>query len=348
MRQFGRKTEKHDPARRIAEFWAWWSSARPEIDTLVAAGDAERLTELVAPAVAAVHPGLVWEVAPGRTAAQALVVTAAGDPALRSLAHRLAGAAPAADAQWEYHPSRQANPQALDVTLDVGGYDFDLGQLMLGLRVPRDRPQVDMVVYHPIYTLLDEETRLQATVLALHWLIGEDDVARWAGEITTSAFPPIDAVAAVHLPAVVADLAAGYDQEQWALLEGRTGDGARLIAVARHPLRHVDHPLFDRHIEITLPYAHADADGLPAEESARALREFEERLVDRLTELKDTALLVAHLSAEGRRVMHVYADPAGDAPARLQELAADWPEGGGAQVVVADDPGWSAVAPFLS
>ncbi|SDK12536.1 DUF695 domain-containing protein [Nonomuraea jiangxiensis] len=354
MRLFGRK-DAEEKGDGIAEFWTWWQETRPRLDSLVAAGlagdqaagAAEGLEELLAPAVAAIHPGLVWEVTPGRNAAHALVVTAAGDAELRSLAHRWAKAAPPSDLLWEFHPSRQANPQALELTLDVGGYEFALDKLMLGLRVPRNQPRVDVSAYHPIFGELDEDTRMEATLLALDWLLGEDDVARWVGEITPATFEPIDAVGAVHLPAVVADLASGYTDEEWVLLEGQTASGAALVATARHPLRPVDHPLFDQHIVITLPYTHRDENGLPVGESLAALRDFEERLAARLLKLHGDAVLAAHLSAEGHRIIHMYADPTGDAAIHAKELIVSWEEGE-PRVDVAADPAWSNVVAFLS
>ncbi|WP_336205959.1 DUF695 domain-containing protein [Nonomuraea sp. LPB2021202275-12-8] len=350
MRLFGRKDDEEEPAvadEAIAAFWVWWGDTRPRLDAMVADGDAERLQDLLAPAVSAIHQGLVWEVAPGRNAAHALVVTAAGDAELRSLAHRWARGAPPADMLWEFHPSRQANPQAAEITLDVGGFAFGLDKLVLGLRVPRGAPRVDVSAYHPIFGELDEETRLDATLLALDWLLGEDDVARWVGEISPATFQPIDAVPAVHLPAVVADVAADFGEEQWVLLEGQTAGGAALIATARHPLRPVDYPLFDQHIAITLPYAHRDDSGLPAGDSLAALRDFEERLAARLLKPHADAVMTVQLSAEGHRVVHVYADPSGDGAIAAQEQIASWKEGK-PRVDVAADPAWSAVAAFLT
>ncbi|WP_327589189.1 DUF695 domain-containing protein [Nonomuraea sp. NBC_00507] len=351
MRLFGRKDadDEDDEPRGdgIAEFWTWWQETRPRLDSLVAAGDTGGLEDLLASAVAALHPDLVWEVAPGRNAMHTLVVTSAGDAELRPLAHRWAKGAPEADLLWEFHPSRQANPQALELTLDVGGFEFALDKLMLGLRAPRDTPRVDVAAYHPIFGELDEDTRMETALLALDWLLGEDDVARWVGEITAVTFEPIDAVPAVHLPAVVADVASGFDEEQWVLLEGQTAGGAPLVATARYPLRPVDYPLFDQHIAITLPYAHRDEAGLPIGASLTALRDFEERLAARMLKLRDDAVLAAHLSTEGLRTIHVYADPTGEAAIHAKELIVGWEEGE-PRVDVGTDAGWTAVAPFLS
>lgn len=350
MRLFGRDRgveETSDHGERVAGFWRWWEETRPELDTAMAAGERGRLSELLAPAVAALHPGLAWEVAPGRNAAHALVVTAAGDAELRPLAHRWAKAAPPADLVWEFQPARRASPRAGELTLEVAGVEFGLDRLVLGLRVPRGALRVDVTAHHPVFSELDEESRLEATLLALDRLLGEDDVARWVGEITPATAAPIDAVPAVHLPAVVADLAGDYAEDQWVLLEGRTATGAPLAAATRYPLRPVDHPLLDQHIAVTLPYSRRDGDGLPTGASLDALRDFEERLTARMDELGGGGQLVAHVSAERHRVLHVYADPAVGAADVIRELARAWKEGK-ARVEVSSDPSWSAVAPFLS
>lgn len=330
---------------RIEAFWAWWAESRPRLDAMLEAGDEAGLAEALAPAVAAIDEALVWEIEPGNTADQALVVTSAGAPELRPLAHRWARAAPPADERWEYHPSRQANPHAMELRIQVGGREFAFDQIMLGLRVPPGKPRIDVVVYHPIYPDLDDETRTESALLALDWILGEDEVARWVGDITAASFEPIDPVPAVHLPAVVSGLAAEHDEARWLALEGRTPGGGKVTATARFPLRPVDFPLFDQHIAVTLPYRETDADGLPAGASAEALDGFELDLAARLPE--EIALPVAHMSADGVRMVHIYADPESDAADRVRELAKGWPQGR-AQVDVAADPGWLSVAHFLS
>ncbi|MBX6383800.1 MAG: DUF695 domain-containing protein [Microbispora sp.] len=346
MRLFGRKSDSTDPAEAIAAFWSWWDQARPQIDSCVEAEDPGALAELIGPAVTALHPSLVWEIAPGRMALNALVVSAANDPELRPLAPRWALAAPPAAAMWEFYPSRQANPRAADLTVEFGGREFGLDRLVVALRVPPGTARVNVTAYHPIFPDVDDDTRMEATLHALDWLLGEDEVARWIGEIVPAESEPIDALPAIHLPAVVADVAEGFKEEQWVLLEGRTATGGRLTAAARYPLRPVDFPLFDQHIAVTLPYAQADGDGQPTGASLDALRDFEERLTTRLA-AHGSAVLTAYLSADGSRVLHVYADPAAAVPPVVEKIAGEWKEGR-ARVDVAEDPSWSAVAHFLT
>ncbi|MGP4104654.1 DUF695 domain-containing protein, partial [Nonomuraea sp. KM90] len=104
------------PDEAIAGFWAWWQETRPQLDSMVAAGEPEGLEERLSPAVAAIDPGLAYEVAPGKEAAHALVVTAAGDAELRSLAHRWAKAAPPADLPAGPRRTSPARPGAAEVS----------------------------------------------------------------------------------------------------------------------------------------------------------------------------------------------------------------------------------------
>ncbi|HEY9522037.1 MAG TPA: DUF695 domain-containing protein [Thermopolyspora sp.] len=336
-----------DQAAGIGEFWEWWAKTRPELDMLVEEGDIGAINDKLAPAVAAVHPSLVWEISPGRDADQALVVTSAGDPELRSLAHRLALAAPPADARWEYHPSRQANPAAMELKIDVAGRELAFDRLVLGLRVPPGNPRVDVTIYHPIFPDLGDETRMEASILALDWILGEDDVARWIGEIIAATAEPLDAVPAIHLPAVVADVATDYAEPQWVLLEGQTQSGNLLTATARHPLRPVDHPLFDQHISIALPYRSSDANGLPTSDSVTALESFENHLTETLTRTPEEAILAAHVTADGARTFHIYADPTTDTAIRTKSLIPTWQQGR-PRMDVTDDPGWLSISPFLT
>ncbi|RJL25101.1 DUF695 domain-containing protein [Bailinhaonella thermotolerans] len=346
MRLFGRK------GNAIREFWEWWAEARPRLDKALAAGDAEALAAEITPAVARLNPGLAWETAPGSAAPHALVLSAAGDLSLRSTTRRWLLAAPPPDATWEFRDARPARADAAGGHVTAGGRRLDLAELVLGLRVPRNGVRVDVTAYHPVFPDLPEDARLEAAYAALDALLGEDEVARWIGDVAAATAAPIDAVPALHLPAVVADVAADVQPDQWALMRGETGRGSPLAAMTRYPLRPVDHPLFDEHIAITLPYRTADDEGFPTGDSLDALREFEEGLQAALGESPydgsgSGAVLVAHTSSDRTRVFHVYADPDASVAGALKSLVARWPEGRG-RVEAHPDPAWTAVAPFLS
>src|SRR5690606_17744388 len=150
-----------------------------------------------------------------------------------------------------------------------------LDRLVVAVQAPPNSPRANISAFHPIFPDLEDEARMEATLTALDWLLGEAEVDRWVGEIVAAEVEPMDAFPAIHLPGVIADVAKGFEQEQWMLMEGTTATGSRVTALTRFPLRPVDYPLYDQHIAIGLPYRDADADGQPAGDSLTALRQFE-------------------------------------------------------------------------
>lgn len=350
----GRKTDKEgtdqehqrDLAREqaaIGAFWVWWPEVRRRVEAELAGdGISPELATEITVHVHAINNGLAWDVGIAGDAGQhQLVVTAGGIAGLRSVAERWCRQAPA-DAGWVYRPARPADPGRLDGSLMVNGWQVSPARTEIAARVDQRRAVVDVVVYHPVFgDVVEDQPRNQLTALVLDWLLGEDDVERWLGEIGIATDRPLDTIPASALPDVVAQLASMYAEPRWALLSGQTAAGQPVIATARFPLRRVDYPLFDQHVAVVVPYRDQTPQRLPAGAALESLRAFEEELVDRVAQ---AAVLVAHESANGRRILHLYTDSAAPATATLTELArAGWREGR-VKVLAKADPAWSSVA----
>ncbi|HWM00391.1 MAG TPA: DUF695 domain-containing protein, partial [Nocardioidaceae bacterium] len=99
-------------------------------------------------------------------------------------------------------------------------------------------------------------------------------------------------------------------------------------------------PHLDTYVAVVLPYADRTGEGLPGEQSLRALRDIEERIG---AALGPRGAVVAHQSAAGARTLHVYVDSTADRLGVLKQVARTWDEG---RATVHDmrDPGWQAVA----
>jgi hypothetical protein len=164
-----------DRSQAVAAFWAWWPQARDRCVAAIRGGSwPDDLIAEINERVNAIDPKLQWEFGNGSAANHVLVVSPGGDPALRGIASDWLGAAPAADATFEYAASRQPEPDAVRLTLTVNGTEIAVAALRYAITVTADR--VDLLVYHPAFAALSEETRWQAAFLTLDWLLGEDAV----------------------------------------------------------------------------------------------------------------------------------------------------------------------------
>ena len=140
--------------------------------------------------------------------------------------------------------------------------------------------------------------------LALDATLGEHDVELWIGEVSASEISPVDGFGLRALRAVVRDhTRAKVDEDgrpSWILMQGDTPQGP-LIAAAQVPLHPATAPHLGTHVAVLLPYRHRTPEGLPADASLSALREFE----DGLSQAMGTdGQVVAHQSSNGTRVLH--------------------------------------------
>ena len=323
----------------IAEFWEWWEQARPSIEAMLTDGLSPEIIEETSRRIHKIHSGLQWEIGQDDGTA-VLTVTGGGNAELRGLAERWRRAAPRT-AGWEYHAARQADPEMLGQKLSLGDHELDLEYVQLGMRADQTRARIHITAYHPDFLFLPEETRLLVASNILDWALGEDDVARWVGDVKTATEPPMDALPPSMLSAVAQQIAEPFLEPTWLTGEGRTPRGHPALVGVRFPLHRQDHPLCDLHVAVSVPYAHSNPDRLPVEPSASALRKFEKRL----TALGAGAVLAVRETGDGLRVFHLYADPDSGVLAEFDQLAASWSEGR-AKVASTPDPGWRALAPY--
>ncbi|QFG25263.1 DUF695 domain-containing protein [Actinomadura sp. WMMB 499] len=338
----------------VGEFWEWWGQARPTIESSLAAGPGEQepgeppgeglsaeTIEELSRRVHKIHPGLQWEIGGAEDRAPSLTLTGGGDPELRGLAERWVRAAPKGAGDWAFHPARQADPEMLAQDLVLGDHEFDLEYVRLGMRADAGRAKVHITAYHPDFLFVPEEQQLQVASHVLDWALGEDDVARWVGDVDIAMEAPIDSLPPAMLGSVVEQVAEPFGEPAWLSGEGRTPRGHPARVGARFPLHRQDYPLCDLHVAISVPYRHSNPDRLPVEPSSGALHAFEKKL----GKLGDRAVLAVRETGDGLRVFHLYADPDSGAVGELDQLAASWAEGK-AKVASTSDPGWKALAPY--
>jgi hypothetical protein len=267
--------------------------------------------------------GLACEMGPGVQARHALCVSANGDPALRKLAYRWYDAAPPADAAFEFHPARIAGPSGPEMVLMLGDEEFAFADFRFDVSVDDERMELDLVVAHPAFAHLDDDTRGQVGFIGLDNILGEEEVERWVGTLEWSELPPSGGVDARELRAQVDRLAATAPSGEWAVLRGPDA-----IAIAARPLRPVDHPYFDELCELTAVVGELSE-----------LQDHEEALTAHFGE---RAFHAASLTREGERTAFVYVDRD---ESTSTELAA-WASTRGYAFHCSYDPAWDAVRSF--
>ncbi|WP_166347550.1 hypothetical protein [Phytoactinopolyspora limicola] len=345
-----------DPRPAIAEFWSWWAEHRDEVVAALDGGRTEDVLRLVQPWVMAIDERLTWDITGSEQKRFGLVVTTGGHDELRSTTERWRLSAPD-DPEVEFLSTRRRDPAALETAvLDVDGYEFALREMVVGARVDTTARRVDVIVHHPLFTLVDQDHRLRVAFHGLDVALGEAAVERWLGAVNVSVDAPIDAIALTSLEHVVAQLAgepagavanAGEtgDGGEWAAMKGQTAKGPVFVIVRRSANRYT-HPLVDTHLAVVLTYE-AGANGMPLDPSiSQEIEELEGHVIEALGGEGPHALHVGHVTGGGQVVAHFYLDGLERDPELARPVLDKWSRGK-VSMAMAYDPLWEHVAPFL-
>jgi hypothetical protein len=334
-----RKKPKTSP---IAEFWAWWRDEGSELsESAIVAGDAASLPRHLSPRVAAIHPGLAWDLSAGRGSHHRLSVTAGGVAELRPIAERWRRSAPAPDAIWEYASALERSVVDRPDEFHFEGLRVPLNETRFDVEVDENAARIHVSAYNPAFLHASHEQKYGVTFLLLDWLLGEDDVERWIGSIEVGLSAPSNPQTGAQLVAAVDALAVERSAKGWNMLEFETGSDTRAIAMVRSVVRWIDYPVFDSHVKVTVPYRDRRDDGLPGKDG---LAELYEREAEFVKALGPRGILLLHETRAGRRLFHFYVDSE-------DQNAADALRGRtsgihGDTFTISADPGWRDVRYF--
>lgn len=218
-----------DTVHPVYAFWDWWRREGHSVSPHTASPMLDELNRRVM----AINDELAWHFSAGSQSEHRLTVSAGGQAEFRPLAERWLRAAPAADGTWEFRAGQEPQPDALSSTIEIGDERVDLSRTGFRVRPDLDRMRVDVGVYHPQFRDVPEAARMQISFLVLDWLLGEDDVERWLGEIEAlTVAPPTSSEGSVLLDAVAA-LREQRDRAEWVLAQWQGPDGHPSLASFR-------------------------------------------------------------------------------------------------------------------
>jgi hypothetical protein len=201
-----RNTESHlavEAAKRAETFWRRWDELLPEISSALGDSAPHRVDHPVAVALAEVHPELHFSIERGTEAIYALVVSAQGDPALRVYTDAWMAAAPTSDALWEYHDAIPPVPDPTEVVVNLRGHSYPLADVRVAPQVDAAEGLVDVAVYHPGLTGLDDAAKRALTFLPLDATLGERLAADRIGRVETAELQPQGAMGLLEFRALV-------------------------------------------------------------------------------------------------------------------------------------------------
>ena len=191
---------------RAEGFWRRWDELLPEIAGALGESAPGRVENLIADALAEVHPNLTFSIEHGEHAVYALVISSQADPELRTYTDAWMTAAPPADTLWEYHGSVPPVPDPNQVTVNLRGAKYPLEQVRVVAQVDEAEGLVDVAVYHPGFAALDENARRALTFLPLDAALGERLAADRLGRVETAATEPEGAIGLLELRELVREL----------------------------------------------------------------------------------------------------------------------------------------------
>lgn len=186
--------EPEGPTARAEAFWQRWDQLLPEVSAALGDSAPQRVDHQLSEALAAVHPRLVFSIERGTEAIYALVVSGQADPELRPYTDAWMAAAPSTDSLWEYHDAVPAVPDPSQVTVSLRGEQYALSEVRLAPQLDSAEGLVDVAVYHPGFSGLEEAAKSALTFLPLDAALGERLAADRLGRVETAEAQPRNAV----------------------------------------------------------------------------------------------------------------------------------------------------------
>lgn len=212
MSWFRRRTEPEpapvhlpNPAEAAVAFWQEWFELLPTVSAALGDGEPFRVEGDLGAMVAAMHPDLEFSLERGHRAIYALVITGREDPKLRPYTDAWIAAAPAEDMIWEYHDSVPAVPDPTLVTINLGPRRMRLADVRVVAQVSDGL--VDVAVYHPEFTGLDDKARQTMTFLPLDVTLGERLAGERLGRVETASAEPEGTIGLLELRDLVRAIA---------------------------------------------------------------------------------------------------------------------------------------------
>ena len=178
---------------RVEDFWKWYSEVAPRFYQTIEAKKCSSLAVEVSAKVDELLPGFAWVFGPGKNKNDHSF-TLSGEGVLHrqlltmfwlSRAPELPG--------WTFYSARQ--PGSIQgMRMDMNGKVFNPIEFWLTTKPNPDSKKIDLVVWHPLFSEMQERDRWRVLFLFLDEVLGEFGTGQWTGEIKLNDQKLIDAM----------------------------------------------------------------------------------------------------------------------------------------------------------
>jgi hypothetical protein len=288
----------------FARFWEWWAGVNGRIAAAIEDQTTGQFVDEITAQVKGLHPGLGWELGPGRKSRHNLTLTPEGKIVLRRLSERWVRSAPHGDSTWEYYPARQPAP---NLKLSLAGRTLESAEWRFEIEIDEGRLLINLSGYHPVLQQLSERERSVAGFVALDQMFGEDAVEKWLGELEFTTSKPRQASTPGDVLKAIEAIAEESKKEVFSVAQGFDRDRHPLFLNFNRRLKRLDHLFAETRVQLDLQLQHPTAAGLTGDAEAEGLNVLE----DQLLAASAGVVYVGRLTGNGRRSLYFYAeDPA--------------------------------------
>ena len=317
-------------AKAFEEFWSWWSGAKDRVAQAIGDRTIEGLVAEISGRVNALDKAMAWELAKGQNSRHAFCLSPEGNAETRPIALRWLASAPAADATWEYHASRQ--PHQLGRLL-VGGQDIELEEMRAIADWEDSRELLNVRLSHPAFASVPKQASMQIAFLFLDGLLGEDCVERWIGKVDVSE-EPFAGRTPTELKSEVERCSAAATRDKWGLAQRADRKGTQAIVLANTALKRIDFPFASTLVVVSI--------GLGIEQLSKGKPSGLDEAEDELTEaLEKTGAAYAGRVTERSRRLFYFVAAEGEAATKLVEFWAKAHKAWSPRLEVKNDPKWT-------
>ncbi len=167
---------------RVQSFWKWYVEVAPRFYQTIEDKKCPSLAPEVSSKINELFPGFAWVFGPGENG-EGHSFTLSGEGVLHRqlLAMFWLSQAPAISG-WTFYCARQ--PGSIKGTqLEIGDKIFNPIEFWITARPNSETEKVDLVVWHPLFSILPEKNRWSVLFLFLDEVLGEFGTQQWIGEI---------------------------------------------------------------------------------------------------------------------------------------------------------------------